>query len=113
MHSPFQMMPDSSDWNQFNCITGEFPNLEKKSLCKEDLDQPGQSSRSMADLFDFNKAPDELINNDLFRDNFEKASLANHSPLQLKPNLSNRNQYNCIAGKFPNWEKKECLYGGP
>ena len=106
VHSPFQMLPNSLDRNQYNCIAGEFPNWEKKSLCMEDLDQPGESSRPMTDLLDFNKSPDELINNDLFRDNLEKASLANHSPLQVMPNSSDRNQYNCIAGKFPNWEKK-------
>ena len=106
VHSPFQIMPNSSDRNQYNCIAGEFPNWEKKSLCKEDLDQPGESSRPMADLFDFNKSPGEFVNNDLFRDNLGKASLANHSPHQEMPKLSVRNQYNCIAGEFPIWEKK-------
>ena len=105
-HSPLQKMPSLSDRNQYNCIAGEFPNLEKKSVCMEDLDQPGESSRSMADLLDFNKSPGELINKDLFRDNSEKALLASHSPLQKMPNLSDRNLYNCIAGKFPNWGKK-------
>ena len=67
----------------------------------EDLDQPGESSRPMADLFDFNKAPGELI-----RDNLEKALLANHSPLQVKPNLSTETSTTASQVSFPTGEKK-------